>query len=108
MESMDSYIPNKPKKVGWTKKYCKLCKKLGGLHKSHNTGDCCCLNKDGTPIKKNGGTGKPNSKEKGHKGVNFVQIFNVELKKVFHKYSHKRKKCRMNESESNDDSDYSS
>eukprot|EP00804_Cyclotella_cryptica_P020546 CCRYP_003388-RA/>CCRYP_003388-RA protein AED:0.04 eAED:0.06 QI:0/0/0/0.5/0/0/2/0/134 len=34
MESMDSHTPKKPKKVGWTKKHCVLCKKHGGLHKS--------------------------------------------------------------------------
>ena len=50
MESMDSHIPKKPKKVGWTEKHCMLCKKHGGPHKSHNTHDCCCFNKDGTPI----------------------------------------------------------
>eukprot|EP00804_Cyclotella_cryptica_P020838 CCRYP_011449-RA/>CCRYP_011449-RA protein AED:0.36 eAED:0.63 QI:0/0/0/1/0/0.33/3/0/453 len=55
MESMDSCIPKKPKKVGWTEKHCVLCKKHGGPHKSHNTRDCRCYNKDGTPIKKNGG-----------------------------------------------------
>ena len=30
MESMDSYIPKKPKKVGWTEKHCVLCKKPVG------------------------------------------------------------------------------
>jgi hypothetical protein len=30
MESMDSRIPKKPKKVGWTEKHCVLCKKHGG------------------------------------------------------------------------------
>eukprot|EP00804_Cyclotella_cryptica_P019640 CCRYP_013978-RA/>CCRYP_013978-RA protein AED:0.50 eAED:0.92 QI:0/0/0/0.5/1/1/2/0/367 len=33
MESMDSRIPKKPKKVGWTKKHCVLCKKHGGRTK---------------------------------------------------------------------------
>jgi hypothetical protein len=63
MESMDSRIPKKPKKVGWTEKHCVLCKKHGGPHKSHDTPDCRHYNKDGTPIKRNGGTGKPNSKK---------------------------------------------
>eukprot|EP00804_Cyclotella_cryptica_P008289 CCRYP_016489-RA/>CCRYP_016489-RA protein AED:0.39 eAED:1.00 QI:0/0/0/1/1/1/2/0/392 len=58
MESMDSRIPKKPKKVGWTEKHCVLCKKHGGPRKSHNTHDCRHYNKDGTPIKKNGGAGK--------------------------------------------------
>ena len=69
MESMDSCIPKKPKKVGWTDKHCVLCKKHYGPHKSHNMCDCRRFNKDGTPIKKNAGTGKPNSKEKGSKGA---------------------------------------
>jgi hypothetical protein len=30
MESEDSHIPKKPKKVGWTEKHCVLCKKHGG------------------------------------------------------------------------------
>eukprot|EP00804_Cyclotella_cryptica_P022170 CCRYP_011629-RA/>CCRYP_011629-RA protein AED:0.39 eAED:0.94 QI:0/0/0/1/1/1/2/0/386 len=30
MESMDSRVPKKPKKVGWTEKHCVLCKKHGG------------------------------------------------------------------------------
>eukprot|EP00804_Cyclotella_cryptica_P027463 CCRYP_008876-RA/>CCRYP_008876-RA protein AED:0.43 eAED:0.77 QI:0/0/0/1/1/1/2/0/226 len=33
MESMDSRIPKKPKKVGWTEKHCVLCKKHGGRTK---------------------------------------------------------------------------
>jgi len=60
MESMDSRILKKPKKVGWTNKHCVLCKKHGGPHKSHNMCDCCCFTKDGTHINKNGGAGKPN------------------------------------------------
>ena len=59
MELMDSCIPKKPKKVDSTKRHCVLCKKHDRLHKSHNMHDCCCFNKDGTPIKKNGGAGKP-------------------------------------------------
>jgi len=36
MESIDSRILKKPKKVGWTDKHCVLCKKHGGAFKSHN------------------------------------------------------------------------
>ena len=56
MESINSCIPKKPKKVGWTNKHCVLCKKHGGMHKSHNRHDCHCFNKDSTPINKSGGT----------------------------------------------------
>jgi hypothetical protein len=64
MESENSRIPKKPKKAGWNKKHCVLCKKHGGGHKMHNTRDCRCYKKDGTSIKKNGGAGKPPSKER--------------------------------------------
>ena len=108
MESMDSHIFKKPKKVCWMKKHCILCKKHGGPQESHNTCDCRCFIKNGSLIKKNGGAGKPNSKETGSKGANFVQIFHAKLKKAFCKHSHKCKKRCANELESNDDSDYSS
>jgi hypothetical protein len=108
MESEDSSIPKKPKKVGWTEKHCVLCKKHGGAHKMHNTRDCRRYNKDGTPIKKNGGAGKSNSKKRKPEGVNFAQIFRTELKKALHKKSSKRKKCRVKDSENDSDSDDSS
>jgi hypothetical protein len=39
-----------PKKVCFEKfeKHCKLCKKHGGAHTTHNTRDCCRYKKDGT------------------------------------------------------------
>eukprot|EP00804_Cyclotella_cryptica_P017240 CCRYP_013145-RA/>CCRYP_013145-RA protein AED:0.36 eAED:1.00 QI:0/0/0/1/1/1/2/0/310 len=36
MESIDSRIPKKPKKVGWTDKYCVLCKAWGAAQKSQH------------------------------------------------------------------------
>eukprot|EP00804_Cyclotella_cryptica_P019778 CCRYP_009682-RA/>CCRYP_009682-RA protein AED:0.44 eAED:0.96 QI:0/0/0/1/0/0.33/3/0/306 len=75
---------------------CVLCKKHGGLHKSHNTRDCRRYHKDGTPIKRNGGAGKPGSKERKPEGVNFAQIVRAELKKALRKKSSKRKKRRAN------------
>eukprot|EP00804_Cyclotella_cryptica_P008522 CCRYP_007527-RA/>CCRYP_007527-RA protein AED:0.46 eAED:0.46 QI:0/-1/0/1/-1/1/1/128/120 len=108
MESIDSRIPKKPKKVGWTDKHCVLCKKHGGPHKSHNTRDCRRYNKDGTPIKKNGAQVSPNSKERKPEGANFAQIVRAELKKALRKKSGKRKKRRANDSESDSDSDESS
>ena len=68
MESMDSCIPKKPKKVGWTGKNYVHFKKHGGQFKSHNTHDCCCFNKDGTLTKGHGGTGRP-KKERKRKGM---------------------------------------
>jgi hypothetical protein len=108
MESEDSRIPKKPKKVGWTEKHCVLCKKHGGAHKTHNTRDCRRYNKDGTPIKKNGGAGKSHPKEKKPEGVNFAQIFRTELRKALRKKSSKRKKRRDRDSGSDSDSDDSS
>ncbi len=59
MESIDSLIPKKPKKVGWTNKDCIFSKKHGGPFKSQNMCDCHRFNRDGTPIKNCGGTGRP-------------------------------------------------
>jgi hypothetical protein len=108
MESEDSRIPKKPKKVGWTEKHCMLCKKHGGTHKTHNTRDCCRFNKDGTPIKKHGSAGKPHSKERKPEGVNFTQIFRTELRKALRKKSSKCKRCCSKDSESDSDSNDSS
>ena len=55
MESINSRISKKSKQVGFSDKQCALCKKHGGLYKSHNTRDCHKFNPDGTPIKRNGG-----------------------------------------------------
>jgi hypothetical protein len=108
IESEDSRIPKKPKKVGWTEKHCMLCKKHGGAHKTHNTRDCRHYNKDGTPIKKHGSAGKPHSKERKPEGVNFAQIFRTELRKALRKKSSKCKRRRDKDSENDSDSDNSS
>jgi hypothetical protein len=100
MESMDSRIPKNPK-LDFSDKQCALCKKHGGPCKTHNTCDCRKFNPNGTPIKRNGDAGraqrnghsdKHRSKERECKGANFAQIIRKEVKKVFHKQSHKRKK----------------
>jgi hypothetical protein len=117
MESIDSHIPKKSKQIGFTDKHCALCKKHGGPHKSHNTHDCCKYNPGGTPIKRNGGAGntqRSGNTDKNHsnmrecKGANYAQMICKEVKKAFHKQSHKLKKHHMNNSESDSDSDYSS
>eukprot|EP00804_Cyclotella_cryptica_P027897 CCRYP_003796-RA/>CCRYP_003796-RA protein AED:0.34 eAED:1.00 QI:0/0/0/1/1/1/2/0/430 len=108
MDSMDSRIPKKPKKGGWTEKHCILCKKHEGPHKSHNTRDCRCYNKDGTLIKKNGGAGKPHAKERKPEGANFAQIVRAESKKALCKKSSKLNRRCANDSESDSDSDDSS
>jgi hypothetical protein len=83
MESIDLQIPKRQKSVTFSKKYCALCKKHRGPHKSHNMRDCPRFNSDGTSIKRNGGAGnarksghddKHHSKESKHEGANFAQI----------------------------------
>eukprot|EP00804_Cyclotella_cryptica_P013533 CCRYP_017230-RA/>CCRYP_017230-RA protein AED:0.33 eAED:0.70 QI:0/0/0/0.66/1/1/3/0/339 len=64
--------------------------------------------KDGTPIKKNGGAGKPHSKERKPEDANFALIVWAELKKALLKKSSKRKKHRANDLEIDSDSDNSS
>ena len=105
MESIDSRIPKKPKKVGWTDKHCVLCKKHGGPFKSHNTCDCRCFNKHGTPIKNRGGTSKLQASKKGPEGTNFAQLVRAEIKKAFRKHARKDKKRRARDADSDSDSD---
>ena len=105
MESTDSRIPKKPKKVGWTDKHCVLCKKHGGPFKSHNTCDCRCFNKDGTPIKNHGGASKPQPNKRGMEGTNLAQLVRAEIKKAFRKHARKDKKCRARDEDSDSNSD---
>jgi putative hemolysin len=117
MESIDSCIPQKSKQVGFSNKHCSLCTKHGGQHKSHNTNDCRKYDLYGTLIKRNGGTGsaqrnghfdKNRSNPREREGANYAQMICKEIKKAFLEQSHKRKKCHVNNSESDSNSDYSS
>jgi len=117
MELIDSHILIKSEQEGFDDKQCALCKKHGRSHKLHNTCDSCKYNPDGTPIKRNGGTGcaqrnrhadKKRSNQREREGANFAQIIRKEVKKAFRKQSYKCKKRRANDSESDSDSDYSS
>ena len=105
MESIDSQTPKKPKKVGWTDKHCVLCKKHGGPFKRHNTRDCRCFNKDGTPIKNCGGASKPQPNKKGMEGANFAQLVRAKIKKALRKHARKDKKRRARDADSDSDSD---
>ena len=107
MESIDSWTPKKPKKVGWPDKHCVLYKKPGGPFKSHNMCDRHRFNKDGTPIKNCGGASRPQPNKKGPKGANFVQLMHMEIKKALCKHLHKDRKCRTQEQDSNSDSNVS-
>ena len=105
VESIDSRIPKKTKKKGWADKHCVLCKKHEGPFKSHNTRDCHCFNKDGTPIKNHGGASKPQSNKKGLEGANFAQLVCAEIKKAFRKHARKDKRHRACDADSDSDSD---
>ena len=105
MESIDSRIPKTPKKVGWADKHCVLCKKHGGPFKSHNTRDCRCFNKDGTPIKNRGGAIKPQASKKGLEGTNFAQLVCAKIKKALCKHARKDKKRHACDADSDSNSD---
>ncbi len=107
MELIDSRIPKKTKKVGWTNNHCVLCKKHGGLFKSHNMRDYCHSNKDGTPIKNCGGASRPLSNKKGPGGMNFVQLMSTEIEKALCKHSRKDKKRCTHEADSDSNSNNS-
>lgn len=111
MESIDLCIPKKPKKVGWPKKHCLLCQKHRRPHKSYNTCDCDHFNKDGTLMNRMGAQVSPSPK----KMDNMLQILCKSWDSIFMKVLcmtikqwHKHKKCHVNDSDSNNDSDYSS
>jgi hypothetical protein len=90
-----------PKKVCF-KKSCKLCKKHGGTHTTHANKDCCKYEKDGMlkadfrAIKKAGK--KPNPAKQS-----FTQLSKILdcLEKTLKKASHKSKKRRRDNSDSN-------
>eukprot|EP00804_Cyclotella_cryptica_P001034 CCRYP_008353-RA/>CCRYP_008353-RA protein AED:0.42 eAED:0.42 QI:21/1/1/1/0/0/2/168/101 len=88
MESMDSRIPKKPKKVGWTEKHCVLCKKHGGPHKSHNTQDCRRYIRTVLLSKGMGAQVSPVQK-KGNRGRELRPDSPAELKKALCKKSSK-------------------
>ena len=104
MESINSWVPKKPKKVGWTDKHCILCKKHGGPFKSHNRCNCHCFNKDGTPIKNCGVASRPQPNKKGSEGANFMQLIHTEIKKAPIQTHVKGQECRKHEAESDSDS----
>ncbi len=93
-----------PKKVHIDKfeKHCKLCKKHGGAHTTHNTRDCCRFEKDGTekssfPAAKKGG------KKNYPVNQNFTQLTKKidKLEKALKKSGKKGKKPRYKDSDSN-------
>ncbi len=91
-----------PHKKVCFEKSCKLCKKYGGMHTTHATKDCHKYEKDGTAkayfrASKNAGK-KPNPAKQL-----FAQLSKKldKLEKTLKKASHKFKKCRRDNSNSN-------
>jgi hypothetical protein len=83
-----------PKKVCFEKS-CKLCKKHGGAHTTHATKDCCKYEKDGM-VKANFRAAKKVGKKPNAAKQSFAQLSKKldKLEKTLKKASHKSKKCR--------------
>jgi hypothetical protein len=89
-----------PKKVCFEKS-CELCKKYGGMHTTHTTKDCRKYEKDGT-LKANFRAAKKAGKKPNPAKQSFAQLSKKldHLQKTIKKVSHKSKKHRMDNSDS--------
>jgi hypothetical protein len=90
-----------PKKVHFNKS-CKLCKKYGCVHTTHATKDCRKYENDGT-AKANFSTAKKAGKKPNPAKQSFAQLSKKldKLEKTLKKASHKSKKRRRDNSNSN-------
>eukprot|EP00804_Cyclotella_cryptica_P002371 CCRYP_004067-RA/>CCRYP_004067-RA protein AED:0.37 eAED:0.44 QI:0/0/0/1/0/0/2/0/169 len=109
--ALGARIPKKPKqaRTEYTRvdKNCKLCKKHGGAHTTHNTAECCRYNKDGTPTRGTFGQAARKSREDSRPKKSYVQVLDrmEKLEKSLKKANKKgKKRCRCEESDSNSDS----
>ena len=84
-----------PKKA-CTEKLCDLCKKHGGAHTTHNTGDCKKYGKGGT-LK----AGFQPRKGKSNRNGNFTQIVKDGLAKVTKAFKKESKKASQKEKNAN-------
>ncbi len=82
-------------------KYCNLCKKHGGAYTTHNTRDCCRLEKE-RKEKSDFRTSKKGSKKGNPVNHNFAQLTKKieKLKKALKKSGKKGKKHRYEDSNS--------
>ncbi len=89
-----------PKKARFTKK-CNLCKKHGGAHTTHSTGDCRKYEKDGTE-KYSFRAAKKGGKRSYPSNQNFAQLTKKikKLEKALKKSGKKGKKRRNKDSDS--------
>jgi hypothetical protein len=88
------------KKVHFEKS-CELCKKFGGVHTTHATKDCRTYEKDGT-VKANFRAAKKAGKKPNPEKQSFAQLSKKldKLEKTVKKASHKSKKHRRDNSDS--------
>ena len=102
-----------PKKSRSSAKHCALCKKHGGAHETHNTGDCKKYNSDGTPKKGFAGkSAQQNSRNKNtsrDQGANYAQLSAkiAKLEKSNKKLKRAKKKRKREYVSDSDDSDSS-
>jgi hypothetical protein len=107
MVTFSDRIPKKSRKDA---KHCALCKKHGGAHNTHNTGDCKKYNSDGTPKKgfagKNAQRNPRNENAQREQKSNYAQLSAkiAKLEKSNKKLKRANKKRR---SDSDSDSDSS-
>jgi hypothetical protein len=89
-----------PKKVQFAK-HCDLCKKHGGAHTTHNTGECCRYEKDGT-AKTSFHAAKKGGKRSYSANQNFAQLTKKieKLEKALKKSGKKSKKRGYKDSDS--------
>ncbi len=89
-----------PKKVRFAKS-CDLCKKHGGAHTTHSTGECRKYEKDGT-LKASFHAAKKGGKKSYPSNQNFAQLTEKieKLEKALKKSGKRGKKCRYEDSNS--------
>ncbi len=89
-----------PKKVRFAKN-CNLCKKHGGAHTTHSTGECRKYEKDGT-LKASFHAAKKGGKKSYPANQNFAQLTEKieKLEKALKKSGKRGKKCRYEDSDS--------
>ena len=88
------------KKARKQEKHCDRCKKYGGAHTTHNTGDCKKYEHDGTRKKSFKADKKDQSASNGKKNFNFSQMekkmekMQAKINKLNKKRKHGKKRKR--------------
>ena len=82
-------------------KNCNLCKKHGDVHTEHNTAECHCYKKDGTPMQETTSHQGKNSGSDQNSMKSFAQVLScIEKLEKSLKKSNKRGKKRRHHEES--------